>query len=102
MSDTRTPASRHWHSLLLGAALAVSGRMVHADTLVVDAVAAAETSADNRPRRGMTMGAVERRWGAPVSRAAPVGQPPITRWDYADFTVFFEYQHVVHAVRRQP
>jgi hypothetical protein len=25
-------------------------------------------------------------------------QPPITRWDYAGFTVFFEHDHVVDAV----
>lgn len=74
---------------------------LRADTLVVDAVAEAGTSAGERPSRGMTMGTVERRWGAPESRSAAVGQPPITRWEYPGFTVFFEYQHVVHAVRRR-
>ena len=30
-----------------------------------------------------------------------VGQPPITRWDFADYSVFFEYQHVIHAVPKR-
>lgn len=35
---------------------------------------------------------------APAERFAAVGQPPITRWVYPDFVVFFEYSHVIHAV----
>jgi hypothetical protein len=50
------------------------------------------------PSRGTTMAQVEQRFGAPVERHAAVGQPPITRWVYADFIVYFEYDHVVHAV----
>lgn len=50
------------------------------------------------PSRGMTMAQVEKRFGAPTERFAPVGQPPITRWVYADKVVYFEYDHVVHAV----
>lgn len=55
-------------------------------------------SAVAAPSRGMTMGQVEQRFGAPTERFAPVGQPPITRWVYADKVVYFEYDHVVHAV----
>jgi hypothetical protein len=29
----------------------------------------------------------------------PVGQPPITRWDYREFSVYFEYDHVINSVR---
>ena len=29
---------------------------------------------------------------------ATVGQPPITRWDYPHFSVFFEKDRVIHAV----
>lgn len=54
------------------------------------------------PVRGTSMNAVEARYGAPVERYAPVGQPPITRWVYPSFVVFFEYSHVVHAVTRRP
>ena len=50
------------------------------------------------PGRGQTMAQVERQFGAPTERFAAIGQPPITRWVYADKIVFFEYDHVVHAV----
>lgn len=50
------------------------------------------------PGRGMTMVAVEERFGAPVEKYDEVGDPPITRWVYPDFTVYFEYQYVINAV----
>ena len=84
---------------LLAAGLALALPAM-ADTLVVDAAAAARESAAERPARGMTMATVEQRWGEPASRSAAVGQPPITRWEYPGFVVFFEYRHVVHAVAR--
>jgi hypothetical protein len=61
-----------------------------------------QSSADH-PARGMSMEKVEATFGAPTSRVAPVGganvhQPPITRWEYPGFTVFFENNIVVHSV----
>ena len=50
------------------------------------------------PTRGATMSQVESRFGEPAQRHAAVGQPPITRWDYPRFSVFFEYDKVLHAV----
>ena len=50
------------------------------------------------PARGQSMAQVESQFGAPTERFAAVGQPPITRWVYADKVVYFEYDHVVHAV----
>ena len=41
---------------------------------------------------------VEATFGAPTNRAAPVGEPPITRWEYPGFTVYFERQYVIHTV----
>jgi hypothetical protein len=46
----------------------------------------------------MHMSAVEQQFGAPVTRHETVGQPPITRWDYSGFAVFFERDIVIHAV----
>ena len=50
------------------------------------------------PTRGMTMNEVVRRFGAPREKLAPVGQPPITRWRYPGFTVYFEYHFVIDSV----
>lgn len=71
-----------------------------ADTLLIESVEGARATDTERPTRGLSMGSVEARWGAPVSRSAAVGKPPITRWEYPSFFVYFEYQHVIDAVRR--
>jgi hypothetical protein len=54
------------------------------------------------PTRGTSMAQVEARFGTPAERFAAVGQPPITRWVFPTFVVYFEYQHVIHAVAIHP
>jgi hypothetical protein len=54
------------------------------------------------PERGLDKSTVETRLGAPQRVEGPVGEPPITKWIYADFIVVFEYDHVVHTVQRKP
>lgn len=73
-----------------------------AETLVVEDQVQVRDSGIETPRRGASMRAVESRFGAPASRHAAVGKPPITRWDYPGFSVYFEYEHVVHAVAATP
>ena len=50
------------------------------------------------PTRGMTMDQVADKFGVPVTKLPPVGTPPIARWDYPGFVVYFEHQHVIHSV----
>jgi hypothetical protein len=69
-----------------------------AETLVVNDQLTLLDSAVDRPKRGSTMTEVEKHFGAPVEKHATVGQPPITRWDYAGFSVFFEHDRVIHSV----
>jgi hypothetical protein len=69
-----------------------------AETIVVDDQVMVKESSVNRPKRGITMSQVESRFGAPVTRHATVGKPPITRWDYPGFAVFFENDRVIDAV----
>jgi hypothetical protein len=69
-----------------------------ADTVVVDDHVMVRESPVARPGRGTTMTNVEAKFGAPVTRHPTVGAPPITRWDYAGFSVFFEKDRVIHAV----
>ncbi len=69
-----------------------------AETLVVDDQVTLRDSSVERPKRGSTMADVEKHFGAPAEKHATVGQPPITRWDYAGFAVFFEHDRVIHAV----
>jgi hypothetical protein len=50
------------------------------------------------PSRGMTMTEVENQFGKPKVKRPAVGDPPISRWAYADYTVYFERQYVLHSV----
>lgn len=50
------------------------------------------------PHRGMTMEQVKQNFGEPVKIIAAVGKPPISRWIYDGFVVYFENNHVVHAL----
>jgi hypothetical protein len=72
-----------------------------AETLLLDDLDAHRGTADTRPTRGMSMDRVEARFGAPITRVNAVGEPPITRWEYADFTVYFEHRLVIHAVQKR-
>lgn len=83
--------------ILLLAALGAWGAG-QADTLIIERVDQEQASATERPARGMTMDSVTARWGQPTAKVDAIGQPPISRWEYPGFTVFFEYRHVVHAV----
>ena len=58
----------------------------------------ADTMSFTVPGRGMTKEQVEERFGTPTEKEQPVGDPPITRWNYSEFTVYFEYDIVLHSV----
>ena len=73
-----------------------------ADELQVPATKASPGTAAT-PASGMSMESVEAKYGAPTKRVPAVGgasaqQPPITRWEYPGFVVFFENNHVIHTV----
>ena len=64
----------------------------------LDMEGTSQASNVERPASGMTAESVEAKFGAPDVKMAPVGDPPITRWEYKTFVVFFEYDRVIHAV----
>lgn len=81
--------------------MGLHGISVQADTMEMKSIGnAPANSAEGvlRPMKGMTMAQVEQRFGAPLNRLDPVGIPPITRWVYDRFTVYFEHQYVIHSV----
>ena len=74
-----------------------------AETIAVNDQVQVRESQTPMPRRGSTMGDVEKQFGAPLTRHPTVGggsphQPPITRWDYNGFSVVFERDRVIDAV----
>ena len=90
-----------WLTRSLALLLTVAAPTAIGDVLLIDGVEASAQSASARPARGMTMARVESSFGAPSAKGTPVGEPPITRWDYPSFSVYFEYDHVIHAVARR-
>lgn len=50
------------------------------------------------PNNGMTQQAVRERFGQPQNRKAPVGDPPISSWEYDEYVVYFEHDRVLRAV----
>ncbi len=89
-------------ALLFSCILAL-GFSAQADTLVMPEGSATAAMPASLPGKGQTMGEVLKHFGQPQVKHAPVGgdapkHPPITRWDYAGFSVFFEHSHVVDAV----
>lgn len=69
---------------------------VSADVLLIEEVRAAQSR--DLPSNGITKSEVEQRFGTPNERRSPVGDPPITRWVYDDFSVYFEYDRVISSV----
>lgn len=69
---------------------------VQADVLLIDEVR--ERMLRDLPGNGLTRADVERRYGSPNERRSPVGDPPITRWVYDDYSVYFEYDLVIESV----
>ncbi|HMY27966.1 MAG TPA: hypothetical protein PKL69_03315 [Agitococcus sp.] len=55
--------------------------------------------AADMPPQGMSMAQVQKNFGVPVKKTKAVGKPPITRWVYPEYTVVFEYKHVVQSVK---
>ncbi len=51
-----------------------------------------------RPKTGMTKTLVKNQFGEPAKQNPAKGQPPISSWEYADFIVYFESDHVIHSV----
>ena len=72
------------HLLLLTGTLLLSGSLT--------------ALATELPHQGMTMKQVEHSYGQPREKLAPVGHPPITRWKYDNYTVYFDHSAVITTV----
>ncbi|MFA5938635.1 MAG: hypothetical protein WC809_04695 [Sinimarinibacterium sp.] len=75
--------------------------VAHADVLDMPEPEAASTA--HLPQRGLSQANVLHAYGEPLTRHEPAGggsprQPPITRWDYAGYSVFFENNIVIDVV----
>ncbi len=70
--------------------------IAQADVLLIEEVRQSERM--NLPANGMSSGDVRAKFGEPVNKLAAVGDPPITRWNYDGWSVYFEYELVLFTV----
>lgn len=82
-------------SIAVIAFMATAGT-VAADVLLIEEVR--ERMQRDLPENGLNMSEVEQRYGRPNERRAPVGEPPISRWLYDDYSVYFEHDLVIESV----
>ena len=88
------------YRVLLVAATLAAGFSAYctAETIATDTGISVREPSTPAPVRGMTMEQVSGKFGNPANKIPAVGKPPISRWEYASFVVFFEYDHVIHTV----
>ena len=75
--------------------------MANADTLLMDSIMDAPPNSPAgliRPTRSMSMDSVKSTFGEPAEVYSTVGEPPITRWEYPGYSVFFEFDRVITTV----
>ena len=90
----------HGKVLFMAAMVAILGGFAaaRADMVPTPDGIAVKSSDVATPARGMTMDQVASKFGAPTNKIPAVGTPPISRWEYAGFVVYFEGEHVIHSV----
>ena len=71
-----------------------------ADVLLIDSIESAP--AMQTPRNGLGMAQVRQQFGEPAQEVPAVGEPPISRWEYTGYTVYFENDLVLHSVIQHP
>ena len=71
-------------------------RELAADVLLIEEVRQAERM--QLPANGSRKEEVRSRYGEPAKTHPAVGDPPITRWDYDRWSVYFEYDRVLFTV----
>lgn len=86
-------------ALLIGGLMMTGAFQTHAEQLKTPVMKqGADRTAVQMPRHGQTQQQVRASFGQPQGVKGPVGEPPITQWFYEEFVVYFEYDHVIHAV----
>ncbi|MDN5849458.1 MAG: hypothetical protein L0H63_07410 [Nitrococcus sp.] len=84
----------------LGLLLAILGQSsAHAERLLLNTAGHPNAEPLVVPVRGTTMEQVKQHHGRPERIFPAVGEPPITRWVYPRFVVYFERDWVIHSVQ---
>ena len=82
--------------LLFLTLILITSGPVSADVLLIDGIQSAP--AIQTPPNGLSMAKVRQQFGEPAQEVPAVGEPPISRWEYNGYTVYFEHDLVLHSV----
>lgn len=93
-----------FHACLALTCLSLSALSAADDTPPAPAAQPRSMHSAEMPARGLSMRQVEKKFGKPLKVLPPTGptskhNPPITRWVYDDFIVYFERNLVIHSAR---
>jgi hypothetical protein len=83
--------------LFVGFGLFLFGALGHAQQLIIP-IGSQHPQAAETPSLGMPMSLVLETFGEPLKRNGAIGNPPIERWEYLNFSVYFESTTVIHSV----
>ena len=87
--------------MVLTLMLVFSGGLTQIDIAQADVLLIEQVRQSDRidlPVNGMSSDEVRARFGEPSNKRAAVGDPPITRWSYDRWSVYFEYDLVLFSV----
>ena len=82
--------------IVLAFILAFAFHTVYADVLLIEEVRQAGRM--ELPKNGQSKADIEAKFGAPAEKNAAVGDPPISNWKYATYSVYFEHDLVLFTV----
>ncbi len=75
----------------------ISSGAVFADVLVINQAVTSDDRPD-LPQNGLSKAQVREAHGEPQIEHPAIGDPAITRWDYQEYSVYFELDKVITAV----
>jgi hypothetical protein len=84
--------------MFVAVATVVMAGSAAADTLLIETLTPADSGL---PSAGISKDRVAASWGEPANKVAAVGEPPISRWVYDEFVVYFEFDRVIHTVAKR-
>lgn len=98
MQNSLKTTKRFFGIFSLAALLCGATAMATAETVAIPLGQQGKAWDVQTPAHGSTKADVEAKYGAPLTTKGPVGEPPISTWEYEQFNVYFEYDRVIHAV----
>ncbi len=84
---------------LIGLCLMVMTSLSYGQTILIPVGSQVNKTINTTlPDKGLSQAEVVARYGEPAYQSAATGEPPISRWTYPTFSVYFEGDTVIHSV----